>query len=196
MAKDPKFFIEIICDVYLPTHRDKSQDSKATPEEEARSRAAYTLLKGMELIPGRDDDNGIDETKLMAWIDAVRKKAEEVDRMVVTDLEIGGILAHAPTDPSDGGWPHSTIRNVIEKLASQDINRGLMTERHNMRGVYTKALYEGGAQERELAKQYQKWAEISRAHWPRTASVLETIARDYEGEARREDSRAEQNKLE
>ena len=37
-----------------------------------------------------------------------------------------------------------------------------MIERYNMRGTVTKALYEGGAQERALADQYHGWAEISR----------------------------------
>ena len=196
MANDPNFFIEIICDVYRPAHRDKSKDAELHPDENTRARTAYSLLKGMDFIPGQQKGNVIDEALLLAWIYAVRKRAVEVDRAAVTDLKIGDILSHALADPEDGGWPHLTVRNVIEKLAAQNIDRGLIIKRHNMRGIHCKALFEGGAQERELAKQYQEWAEISRTRWPRMARVLATIAKDYKEEARREDARAEQDKLE
>ena len=63
-----------------------------------------------------------------------------------------------------------------------------------MRGVVTKALYEGGAQERKLAARYYEWANISRSRWPRVARVLDTIAKDWEKNAEREDTRAEQDK--
>jgi hypothetical protein len=64
-----------------------------------------------------------------------------------------------------------------------------------MRGIYNKALYEGGDQERALADQYRRWADTSRARWPRMARVLETIAEGWEAYARREDAEAEQDKL-
>ena len=63
-----------------------------------------------------------------------------------------------------------------------------------MRGVVTRALYEGGAQERVLAKQYHEWAIISQGQWPRMSRVLGEIAEEWEEHARREDLRAEQDK--
>ena len=64
-----------------------------------------------------------------------------------------------------------------------------------MRGTFTKSLYEGGAQERALASQYRKWADISRSQWLRTADLLDNIAKGWETDAIREDERAEQDKL-
>jgi hypothetical protein len=128
-------------------------------------------------LGGQREGNHSDEETLLKWADAIRKKAADVDRAVVADLQIGRILAHSSADPEDGGWPHRVVRNVTEKLMADDIDQGLMIERLNMRGVYTKALYEGGAQERALAKQYREWADVSRARWPRMARVLEAIAR-------------------
>ena len=83
----------------------------------------------------------------------------------------------------------------VERLAADHIDRGLEVERHNMRGIYNKALYEGGDQERALADQYRGWADTSRARWPRMARVLEIIAEGWEAYARREDAEAEQDKL-
>jgi hypothetical protein len=87
------------------------------------------------------------------------------------------------------------VRNAIERLAADYIDRGLEVERHNMGGIYNKSLYEGGDQERALAGQYRGWADISRARWPRMARVLETIAEGWDVYARREDAEAEQDKL-
>jgi hypothetical protein len=70
-----------------------------------------------------------------------------------------------------------------------------MIERYNMRGVFNKAVYEGGEQERALASQYRGWADISRVHWPGMARVLDEIAEGWEADARREDARAEQDKM-
>jgi hypothetical protein len=195
MAEDPNFFMDVLCHVYLPAHRDKSENIEPTAEALARARAAYTLLKGMRKIPGQRTVNEIDEAVLFQWIYAVRNRGADRDRAAIADQQIGHILAHAPTDPEDTGWPHRSIRNVVEKLAADEIDRGLMVERYNIRGIYKKNLYEGGTQERALASKYRGWANISRTRWPRMARVLAAIAEGWEEDGRREDARAEQDKL-
>jgi hypothetical protein len=196
MAAEPDFFVDVLCDAFLPAHRDKSEDAKLTSKERTRAQAAYRLLGGMEIVPGQGEGNDIDEDALRRWVDGVRKKAAEVDRAVLADQQIGNILAHTREDPEDGGWPHRVVRNLIDDLAADDIDLGLTIERHKMRGVTTKALYEGGDQERDLARQYRRWADVSRTRWPRIARVLEIIAQGWEEYGRQEDIRAEQDKLE
>jgi hypothetical protein len=46
---------------------------------------------------------------LEAWIGEVRRLAAEVDRVVIADQKIGGLLAHAPEDSEDHEWPHRVI---------------------------------------------------------------------------------------
>ena len=196
MAEDPVFFVDVLCTVFLPASREKSKDTEPTTEEQVKAQAAYRLLNGMHQIPGMGKDGNIDEAALFQWIHAVRKKAAELDRVAVADLHIGSILAHASIDPKDGAWPHRVIRNVIEKFRSVDIDRGLIIERYNMRGTVSKALYEGGAQERALAGQYRIWAQISSMRWHRTAQVLNSMAQSWEEDAHKEDDRAEQQKIE
>ena len=65
-----------------------------------------------------------------------------------------------------------------------------------MRGTVTKHTHEGGDQERAIADQYHGWANLSRAQSPRTARLLDSIAKNYENDAQREDIRAEQHKVE
>lgn len=196
MAESPRFFVDVICDVFLPATRDKDEEPEPTPEAQSRARAAYSLLESMDRIPGKHGEGQIDEAQLREWIQAVRELAEISDRAAVADLQIGEILAQADADPTDGAWPHRAVRNIIESFAADDIRRGINVKRHNMRGAYSKALYEGGQQERTLAAQYRTWAGAARDGWPRMATVLDEIAQDWERQAEREDARAEQDKRE
>ena len=69
-----------------------------------------------------------------------------------------------------------------------------MIERFNMRGVYTKAMFEGGVQERALADQNRAWAKAHGAS-PRTRAMLAAIASRWDEDARRADTEAEQDRL-
>ena len=86
------------------------------------------------------------------------------------------------------------MRQLLEELDSDEIERGLMIERFNMRGAHFKGAYEGGAQERVLAEQYRAWAK-SMPNWPRTTAILEKIAAGWDHQASQEDIRAEQDKM-
>jgi hypothetical protein len=37
MAESPSFFVDVVCDAFLPVHRDKSQDAVPPTEEQARA---------------------------------------------------------------------------------------------------------------------------------------------------------------
>ena len=43
MTEDPNFFMDVLCEVYLPAHRDKRERTEPTAEAQARAQAAYTL---------------------------------------------------------------------------------------------------------------------------------------------------------
>jgi hypothetical protein len=89
----------------------------------------------------------------------------------------------------------SSVVTVLGKRVDSDkVENGLSIERFNMRGVYSKALYEGGVKERELVEQYRTWAKAT-AGWPRTSAMLEGIAQSYDHDAEREDIRAQQDKM-
>ena len=106
----------------------------------------------------------------------------------------GHVLAHAPADPSDEAWPHKTVRDLLEKLSSEEAERGLKIERFNMRGVYSKGLFEGGKQERGFAAQYRGWAAKCDS-WPRTQRLLNEIAKEWDRHAEWEDSEARKDRM-
>lgn len=194
MAENPEFFVDLLCKVFI-TEKDKGNQHEPSAEELAWARSAHTILRGMDKIPGMQDDKTINEVILTRWIDLVRVKAKERDRSTVADSKIGELLARSPNDPEDGGWPHKTIRNVIEARISSKMEHGFVIGKYNMRGVVSRGLCEGGQQERELEKEYRKYVELATPHWPKTAAILETMAERWRREAAREDAEAIQTDI-
>jgi alpha/beta superfamily hydrolase len=94
----------------------------------------------------------------------------------------------------DNAWPHESVRSVIEQLASDEVERGVVIERFNMRGVYGKAIGEGGVQERVLARQSLDWAEAMPGY-PRTAALLMHISESWLREAEQADLSAAKESL-
>lgn len=195
MAESADFFVEVLTDAFMPANSDSEEEKQVSAGSVARARAAWTLLNNMHTMPGMTNSDQIDEKTLWDWICNVRDKAESVGRQYVAESEIGKLLAHAPVDPEDGGWPHRVIRNILEKAKSTSLEHGLIIERCNMRGVTTRGLFEGGRQEEELAAEYRVWAGIARSKWQKTTEVLEALACNYDKDAQCADVRAEQNRI-
>ncbi|WP_421287854.1 hypothetical protein [Aeromonas veronii] len=190
LVESPEFFISAICTVFKPANGD----APITSEQERKlANAAYKLLNSLDILPGQEGDR-IDFEKLKAWFDDVRHRAIEVDRVTVTDSRIGHMLAHAPIDPEDQVWPHKTVRQLIEQISSDKMEGAIRIERANMRGVYTKAIGEGGRQERELAQQARAWA-LAIPDYPRTASLLYSIADMWLEDGVRADTKAAKDAL-
>ena len=189
MAENPGFYHQILRTVFKGKHEIVG---KSTEDEKSWAQRSYRLLTQFSNVPGHSNEV-FDGNVLRTWIDEVRRLGLETDREEVTDNFIGRLLAHSPIDP-DGGWPHKVVREEIERLQNVELERGLQLERFNMRGVYGKEIFEGGTQERALAEQNTRWADIS-VLWPRTAALLRAIATSWLRDAQREDTEAAQRKL-
>ncbi len=189
LKSSPKFFIDVICDVFSPASERGKDRGEISEELRIKARFGYQMLQSMKSLPGFTED-GQDVNFLRNWIAEARKLARGADREVITDQQVGQILAYAPTDIEDNAWPARPVRDVIEECASAEIERGIAISRFNMRGVSRKAMYEGGGQERAFAAQYRTWAEAS-VSWPRTCAMLRRIASDWERHAEEADIRAE-----
>jgi hypothetical protein len=189
LKASPKFFVEVICDVFGPAS-ERGRDRGEIPEEvRAKARLGYGILQSIRSLPGFTE-SAQDAGYIRDWIAQARDLAKEADRAVITDQQIGQMLAYAPTDAEDNAWPVRSVRDVIEESASDEVERGICISRFNMRGVSRKAMYEGGGQERGIAAQYRIWAETS-VSWPRTCAMLRRIAEDWERTAEQADTRAE-----
>jgi len=185
LLQEPEFFVELL-NLAFKSEADNECDENLTLYEELLAKNAFRVLKSCRIIPGLQEDGSVDLTKLKDWVERARTLAKENKRLSIADKIIGEILAYAPVG-SDKVWPHEAVREVIEEIASEDLERGLKIGVTNKRGVVHKSLYEGGIKERELARMYRDYATYILAQWPRTSAVLKKIAESYERHAKDED---------
>jgi hypothetical protein len=190
LGTSPQLFVNVICDAFSPASGEKGE---ITDERRLRARLAYRLLQSIKTVPGFSS-GAEDVNHLRSWISEVRTLAKEADRAVITDQQIGQILAYAPSDSEDAAWPSKAIRDLIEELEAEQVERGIAISRFNQRGSFSKGLYDGGKQERALANQYRNWADVTRK-WLRTSALLRQIADDWDRYAKRADSEAELDQL-
>ncbi len=192
MAESPSFYVSVLSDVF----RRKNQTGEETDqsgEAQNKARAGYQLLSTFHLLPGLSGDE-VEFEPLKAWVFEALRLSQEADRAEIGEQYIGHVLAHSPGDPQDGGWPHRSVRTLIEEVDSDNLETGILIERFNMRGVHTRAVFEGGDQERDLAGRYDRWSQVA-ARSVRTAALLKKMADGWEREGDEADLRARQDKL-
>ena len=194
VTSSPKIFVELLKVVY----RAEGEPKKETISEDEKKigRQASHLLEGIHTIPGLKsigDDKIIDPSVLQNWVNGARKLAQDIGRLKVCDTQIGHILSYAPQSP-DGSWPCVEVRDLIEEIQSSNLDNGFRTGKYNQRGVVFRG--PGGKQEWDLVKHYQELAERVRIGWPRTAAILDNLAKDYEYEAKHWDEEAKRDEYE
>ena len=189
LAAEPQFYHLLLRTVYRGTHESKANDA---PNAESLARHSYSILSKFEGFPGAADGE-VNRAEMDSWIDEVIKLGIESDRADITEAYVGRVIAHAPMG-QDGLWPHSTVATLIERLSSPAIEHAIQIERFNMRGAFSKSLYEGGKQERDLAETARRWA-VGAVSFPRTAALLRAIENMWEESARAADLRAAQDRL-
>ncbi len=187
IREKPELFMEIICLAYKAR---RSEREELTEDQQKLASRAWTVLHDFKQLPGLPPTGEVDEDRLFTWVGKVREIAASVDRVKRVDELIGQAAARSPAG-DDGHWPHEIVRELIEKSASRDLDLGFELGVQNKRGVITKSIAEGGAQERQLASHYSLQASALRTRWPRTARILGEIAEGYDREAKGEDMRAE-----
>jgi hypothetical protein len=69
-----------------------------------------------------------------------------------------GAVMSGPAPDTDGVWPRIPIRDLTERLASDDFEQGLVMGRYNGRGVISRDPFAGGELERGEAEAYERMA--------------------------------------
>ncbi|ACV62295.1 XRE family transcriptional regulator [Desulfofarcimen acetoxidans DSM 771] len=158
VAEDPNFFTQLVCWVYK--RDDGQEDPKEDLEQELitqRAEIAWELLDTISVIPGEKGAD-IDTKVLSEWVNAAREALEKAGRLEIGDDRIGFYLSRCPVG-KDGIWPHESVRTIIEKLRSKQLDVAMECGRLNSRGTTSRNLYDGGDQERRLAQKYREDAE-------------------------------------
>jgi hypothetical protein len=185
---DPEFFVEVVALAYPSTNQTAETDEAMPERKRMPDLNAYRLLMSWCDLPGARADGTIDERALWMWVRKARALAESRGLQEACDRRIGEVLAYAPNE-DDRSWPSIPVRDALEEIDTDEVLDGFLVGILNKRGGVSKSMREGGAQERELAEKYRRFAEASAIEWPKTASLLRRIADHYEDDARREDER-------
>jgi len=187
VTSSPELFVELLKAVY---RAEGEPDSEVSSDEQGKvAEQAFHLLERIHTVPGFGDVGArVDAAALWEWVRESRRLAQEVGRLQVCDSKIGQILSHSPKSP-DGSWPCQEVRDVIEEVQSPRLENGLRIGKYNQRGAFFRG--KGGKQEWDLAKEYKTFADQVRVGWPRTAAVLDGLAKGYEAEARHWDEQAQ-----
>ncbi len=191
LASDPEMFVDVLSSVFRG--KNVPVDQVISREMKARANISYDLLSEFKNVPGLHEGK-INGRVLYDWVTKVRALAAEKDLSDIGDQRIGFVLAHAPLDTDIPFWPPSAVCQIIDEVASEQIERGFSIECFNKRGVYGKGLNEGGEQERKLAERYKAWADATRTY-PRTSAMLMAISDDWIRDAERADIEAEKSKF-
>lgn len=187
LRRSPAFFKEVLSLIY-PAEGEERRDLSA--EECAQWRVAHELLDSWNSVPGAENGPDLDAAVLREWVDEARRLTAASGRGAIGEHEIGKMLTHAPAGRG-GEWPHPAVCEIIETVASKDMEEGFEIAVYNSRGVVTKDPASGGNQERALADHYDKLAVNISTRSPRTAAMLRRIADTYRRDAAREDSEAD-----
>lgn len=186
----PDLFVRAV--VWAYKRKDGAGDPPEYRVTEGREHLAirgHRLLEALERIPGQGKATEQDQRNTLSeWVATVRKACADLDRADVADVCLGGLFSNAPVG-KDGVWPNEVVRDVMEDLQSQKITNGAHTGIYNARGAHCRG--EGGAQERELANKYRKWADALQFTHPFvSSSLLMMLVKTYESEAEQQDTAA------
>ena len=192
LAEDPSFFAELVAHAYRPDKDSGEGDGDDTEDRRAVAQRAHEVLHSWHRCPGTGPDEVVSLSDLRAWVTDARSQLSSVSRAQSGDGEIGRILSCAPPD-LDSLLPPRAVRELLEEVRNDRIEKGLLTGLVNQRGVTSRGLSDGGEQEWELAESCRRRAKTSE-EWPRTRKLLLRLADHYEREARSEDEEAERHR--
>ncbi len=194
LAEDPSFFADVLSMIYRPKLSEGAAGvDVATEQEKSAAENAYRLLSSWSVCPGADESGQVHLDRLREWVSQARRILAASSRTDIGDEQIGEALAAGPAD-EDGTWPCEPVRDLLEELQNDQIDRGLEIRLTNNRGVTTRSLDAGGGLEWDLAKDYLQRAKHLVTRWPRMAAIYRRLAERYGSHARREDAEAERRR--
>lgn len=186
IIEDPSFFAQLVIWAYKAEEEESSTEDIDENILMQRAEISLELLGTVSILPGQKGKE-INAEILSEWVECARRVTREAGRLKIGDDQIGAYLSRCP-EGNDGIWPHESVRAVIEKVRSREFDSGFECAKINATGVTSRNPYDGGEQERALAKKYFTDAEEIQLVSPRTADILYSISRSYEWDAERQDN--------
>lgn len=178
LAEDPDFFVEVAKVAYLDESESQTDTENSEERESQHALAAYGLLRQWTVPPGLDETGQVDADRLRNWTAHARKRLSEAGCSKMGDGAIGSALAAAPT--SEDGVPDTAICDVIEDIASEELEAGYSTAVFNSLGVISGPIGGGRQKYNSLAERYRSISRQLNTRWHRTAAIYTGLADSYQ----------------
>ncbi|HZF49904.1 MAG TPA: ATP-binding protein [Polyangiaceae bacterium] len=195
LGDNPSAFVHLIHVMY---RREGEPPVVGDSEEAVHTRAAevaYDILSAWKGYPGEGLNAEERESRLEAWATEVLDATKADGRGGPGTTHVAEVLARAPDGPDDL-WPCLAARRLLQRNKYPELLDSLRIAQRNRRGVTTRAVGEGGVQERELADWYREASRRLLDEFPQTAILLDSLARAYDEEAAAWDERAQRPRIE
>lgn len=200
LGHQPEFFAELVRWLYqrdpdAPAESEPPATDDARRRREGAARNAFRVLQAWNGHPGSKQTGEERERAIRDWTASVLELMQRDGRSGAGEAAVAQVLARVAAG-ADGIWPCEAARQLIEAGRSR-FRTELGIAKRNLRGVVSRALFEGGRQEMEIAAGYREGARRLReaGGWPETAAFLDEMAEGFEKEARREDVAANDERL-
>jgi hypothetical protein len=192
LEQSPEFYAELISLMFKPRHELRTVERNRQDQEriEQLAMVASNIWHAWKGYPGQGLDEKQRDDFLRAWCRQALTLTKEADREILGQQQLGEVLCRVPPPESDRIWPCLIGREYIED-GWHEVAVGLEIAQYNSRGFTSRALDEGGMQERELAGQFREDAEKLQYEWIKTADFLRNMAEKYERQALMYDAKAE-----
>lgn len=201
LEHEPEFFVQLVSMLYRKQTTPEADEAEGETEstelsveqKQAAARNAYTVLEAWDGYPGRDAEGDERTRRLSEWSTSVLELTKQSGRAGPGESALAAVLARVPAGLY-GVWPCETARSLIEQ-GRQRFRDSLSTAKWNMRGVWSKGMFEGGKQEQAIAAPYREGAARLRLTHPETAAFLDRIVASYENDAKLQDEGARDGRI-
>ena len=133
--------------------KDKDGNKKMGIDENVRSSLTSCFYK-MKFCPSEKNGN-VDYEELCKWLEDFKHLLKDQNQEYLYERLVGSLFANAPVG-NDGYPPHESVRKIIEKYNSNDLNKSFIIAESNKRGVYSP---DAGKSEKEI--DFQKMGRFS-----------------------------------
>lgn len=193
LVDSPEFFAHIVQTAYPTSEPSDGATKPDTARSRYRQSAARGLLRRLPRSPGLDSAGNIDAAQLRDWVTRARQHLDDNDISTRGDFAVGAALAKTPPD-SDGNWPAAAVCELIEEIASDDLDNGIIDAAITRSGAIS--AWGGGGSERKRAANYRHASERLAAQlYSRAAAICGHLADYYEQSAIMRDRRTTERQL-